>query len=473
MIKRFDGLPNKIIVTNDKNLGFGKAHNNALEIAQGKYFLVLNNDMFLLEKGWDIKLIEELKNHNKSIVGIKGVNCTLRKDASGFYGDTLDYIEGSFLAGRTSHFKEFGLFSPTIRMFVGEDSDLSLRYKQIGFELRQLDIKFEHVEHSTLDLIDPTYKSKICKHNVNILIKRWSKYLTTRKFNNKILVSLSSLGIGDIICALPTIKALRTDHPTAVIDVESRFPDIFKNNPDVSTHIIFSRARKEDYDRVVKLDPDYSLLTPLHKSHEELAATTIIDSTPRLYLGAEEIKRGYDILKNVKEQFEKIVVCSLLMKRVEWKGRNWTLDNAREFMILMKKMFPTYCLVEIGKEIPSTGNADLDLIDKTNLRELFSIVLHADYFVGIDSLPFHVAQSFKKPSIILFGATEAVSRVIDDSHVFPITSRNTTCKGCYHIKKQSVFNSCGKNNEECMKGLTPVEVIDEIKRVIKKYKSKE
>lgn len=458
-------IPNKLIIQNKENLGFGVAHNNALVSATRDYFLVLNNDLFLLDRGWDNKLLSLLKRYEKILVGLKGVNCTLRDDCTGYIGDRVDYIEGSFLAGKTSSFRTYGLFSPEIEMFVGEDSDLSLRYLQMGFDLKQLDTKFKHIEHPTLDLLNHDYKINIYKKNIELLSNRWSKYLKTRSFNNKILVIIPSLGIGDIICATPTIKAIKKNHPTAKIDIESRFPDVFKGNPHVNDVIIYNKSSKDKYDRIIKLEPDFSLETPLHKSFEKLAYTTLIDPVPDLYLSKEEIDEGKKLLSGCKS---KIIVCSLLMKRVEWQGRNWILKHAEKFIELLRYKFPDYSVIEVGQGISSTKKSDLNLINKTSLRQLFAVIYCADFFVGIDSLPFHVAQAFRKESVILFGATKPESRVADFSFINPITARDIECKGCYHIKKQSVFNKCDRNDEACMTKLTPDEVVDEVKRIVKR-----
>jgi hypothetical protein len=67
--------------------------------------------------------------------------------------------------------------------------------------------------------------------NRKIFHSRWSKCFGVDRLTNRVLISLSSVGIGDILCSTPTLKALRKDHPTAKFDVETRFPDVFRNHP--------------------------------------------------------------------------------------------------------------------------------------------------------------------------------------------------------------------------------------------------
>lgn len=465
ILNDFD-VPNKKIIKNAINLGFGSAHNNALDVASGEYFLVLNNDLFIYEKNWDRSLFNQIQEFENVIIGLKGTNCTFRPDGTGYIGNRLDYIEGSFLLAKIDYFKRYGLFSPEYKMFTCEDSDLSLRYRQIGFSLQLINLNYYHQEHTTLDIVENTYKQKIYNENVTILRNRWSNCFKEYRFKNMILVRLSSLGIGDIVCATPVINALRKSHPTALIDVETRFIDVFKNHPNVNKIIEYGKSNQKAYDRVINLEPDYSLETPLYVEFSRLASVTLDNKLPELYLSDREVNLGKRLLKTY-HQYDKFVVCSLLMKRVEWQGRNWTLDKAREFIRHLSKILPdNYGIIEIGHGIPSTGLADIDLINKTSLRDLFSIISSCNAFVGIDSLPFHVAQAFAKPSVILFGATKPSSRIVDMNITKFVINRNLDCVGCYHIKNQSVFNNCDRGDEMCMKGINTGAVIRALMEIL-------
>ncbi len=59
------------IISNKENLGFAVANNQAAEIAEGKYLVLLNNDT-IVHPGWLISLIEIVENKNEvAIVGSK------------------------------------------------------------------------------------------------------------------------------------------------------------------------------------------------------------------------------------------------------------------------------------------------------------------------------------------------------------------------------------------------------------------
>jgi ADP-heptose:LPS heptosyltransferase/GT2 family glycosyltransferase len=439
-------FPNQKVITNAENLGFGIAHNQALEQASGSIFVVLNNDLFIKDPYWIYKIRNSLRDHSIGLVGLEGTPCSLRNDATGHKGSAIDYIEGSLLALRREDAKTFGLFSPFIEKFCYEDSDLSMRFKQIGKRVKHIHIEYEHQSHSTQNILQREWRDKIVARNQQVFLTRWRSYLSKKKFSNHIYVKMPSVGIGDIVLFTPVLFALKSIHPTVRITVASKFPEVFLNNPIVNTHLSLVAPVPRDVDRQIVLDPNYAEKDPIHKLCEKAIAGHVLDGRPRLYLTAKEISHTHKWIKPLKDK--KIIVFSYTNHRTNWHGRNWILGEAEQ--LVQKLVDNGYNVIEIGKDTKSTGKASLDLVNKTSLRELMALISMADLYVGIDSLPFHIAQAFMIPSVILFGATNPESRIINPSLVYPV-QHSCECKGCYHVKKTKNMNRCEKNNEQCMK----------------------
>ncbi len=64
-----DQFPQVITIHNQENLGFAKAVNQGLRIAQGNYLIVLNNDC-LVSEGWEQRLLQVAQNKDIGIVGV-------------------------------------------------------------------------------------------------------------------------------------------------------------------------------------------------------------------------------------------------------------------------------------------------------------------------------------------------------------------------------------------------------------------
>lgn len=158
-------------IENDENLGFGKANNQAIKKASGKYTLILNPDTLLQEDTLQI-LIEHMdQNENCGACGCKILNpdgtfapesrrsiptvsaaiykaiglATLfpeNKHFSAYYqgwkdeneGGQVPVLSGSFMFFRTSCLKEVGGFDERFFMY-GEDIDLCYRVTEAGWEI--------------------------------------------------------------------------------------------------------------------------------------------------------------------------------------------------------------------------------------------------------------------------------------------------------------------------------------------------
>jgi ADP-heptose:LPS heptosyltransferase/GT2 family glycosyltransferase len=451
-------IPHFIIDRQAVNIGFGLAHNLALTYALGEYFIVINNDIVLQSDKWMNNLIEPLeKDTSIGLVGGKGTPTTLRMDGTGGIGKILDYVDGSILCGRSRDFLEYGLFSKSMTGFFYEDSDLSLRFRQMGKKLSWVEVDHVHSRSSTIKILSEAEKRWGQEHNARVFMARWERYLVSRTLSNKILVKISSDGIGDVLACTPILQGLRVDHPKSTIEVETTAPAIFENNPFINGAWIKQNKRQGvGYDRVVDTRGiNYGLKTPIAKQAAFLAQTHIEDIRPQLFMTKIELEQGNRLIAKPKRKFT--IAVSLLMGRTNWQGRNWNLEAAEQLVKMLTQQGIT--VVEVGHGIPGTGVSDVDLIGKTQLRELFSVIANCNLFVGIDSLGFHIAQSFGIPTVALFGATEPISRVVNFRKTAIVRSEGLNCLGCYQKKGLTSYNVCTKGNEGCMKSITAKHVM--------------
>lgn len=168
-------------IVNEKNEGFIRPSNHALTYADGEFFVLLNDDCTVPER-WLERLEKPFLDDPKcAISGARGGCCTLDENFVGHKGDRLDYIEGSCLMVRTELARKHGLFCEELKMAYGEDADMSLRYRQLGYTIHQADFALEnHVAGTTAATVPGL--AKIAQQNFALCRKRWSHYLKTRTF---------------------------------------------------------------------------------------------------------------------------------------------------------------------------------------------------------------------------------------------------------------------------------------------------
>lgn len=144
------------IILNKKNIGFGSACNQGIGYASGKFILLLNPDIVVLDRAIE-KLTTFLKN-KKGFVGGKLLNqdLTVQPSCGLFFslpvvfimlflkGERLgitkfsplrtgkiDWVSGACLAGRKNHFLKVGGFDKNIFLYM-EEVDFLFRAKKIG-----------------------------------------------------------------------------------------------------------------------------------------------------------------------------------------------------------------------------------------------------------------------------------------------------------------------------------------------------
>jgi GT2 family glycosyltransferase/ADP-heptose:LPS heptosyltransferase len=465
-------LPDKTVVFYPENLGYQVPHNEALKRAKGEFFIVMNNDVHIDDNDWLLKLLDPLKNDGKiGIVGAEGNPDTLDGDGNGHVGGKKDYVEGSLLAARTHQLRKYGLFSPAMYKFYFEDSDLSLRFRQMGFELAYVKIKHKHFRGTTANSIPNEEIRWAQDHNRKIWKKRWESFLRNRQFTNRILVKANSAGIGDVLAVTPAIEALRQDHPTADIVVETTSPEIYEHNPNVKK-VIRSKGtatiHTEVYDRVVDLMPTphegkgfkFASYRPFCIEAEEEAATKLKTLLPQLYLTRNELNYGAQVVSETaamaKCSEDNVIGISSFSGHPSWQGRSWNpREHSRLVKILVEKGFG---VVEVGHKVPYSKYSTNNMVDKTSLREFFSIIANLKVLITIDSLAMWVAQAFKVPSFVIFGATEPIAKIIDFSNAFMIRNEGLSCLGCYQRKGDPGFNVCEPGHEACMHGVKAEQV---------------
>lgn len=168
------------LIANRKNVGFGLANNQGIEIAKGKYILFLNSDTTIqdnllkemfewLEQHEDVGISScALKNKDGSLQGTGGYFPTLLRvfswmtiqdlplvdkfikpfhpmkeksfsDGRDFYSEKreIDWVTGAFLLTRRQILKEIGYFDKDYFMYM-EEVDLCYRIKKAGWKVMYL-----------------------------------------------------------------------------------------------------------------------------------------------------------------------------------------------------------------------------------------------------------------------------------------------------------------------------------------------
>ena len=144
--------PRVRVIVNKENLGFGRAHNAALEGAKGRYFLILNPDIALPPGGLDL-LADHLDAHSEcgavaplldegegNVCGYLNKYPGHRYTATAFTSlpGKIAILQGACLLVRASVYRAIGGFDPGFFLYA-EDLDFSLEIRKQRYELHCLE----------------------------------------------------------------------------------------------------------------------------------------------------------------------------------------------------------------------------------------------------------------------------------------------------------------------------------------------
>lgn len=324
----------------------------------------------------------------------------------------------------------------------------------------------------------------------------------------KILIRLPNW-LGDVVMALPIIRALKTRYPIAVIDVviKENLKDIMVLSKEVNDIIPFSKEQ-------------YKGLSGIRKFGKELKANHNYDiyiSCPNsfsaalmgYYSGAKQ-RVGYktefrkflltDALSTKTDDHRSLSYLSLLRPLgIDSINEKSTQNPAR----LSEANFPLQILFNINSEADSrrlplslakniidelktkgefeyvfTGvskeenhiNALIDMIPntafhnltgKTNLPELIEEIKSVDGIITTDSGLAHLGNYMNVPTLVIFGAgDDKITRPSNPSNLKIVRKKGLSCAPC-------VSNTCALEHLNCLNQLDARLIADEFLTLLK------
>lgn len=473
----------KITVTSSQeNTGFIAPNNRAFKIAvrgEFRYFIALNNDT-IVPPGWIEKLREPLDRLPKAALsGPMGTCATLNPDFHGFNGKDYEYVEGSCLCAKVEIVKQYGnLFSDYLDFIYGDDSDLSLRMREKGYSIHRVNFQLEHSRGETV-MKQPEVKAR-CQQaqarNHTVLKKRWAHYLKVRRFDYPIIVK-RTFAIGDVLLTTPIIRAIKEACPLSPIQVETKFPEVMRGNPNVKGCGVFTYdngggiAYSPFEDGIlVDLDMAYENRPGMHilKAYEEVAREAIpglgeIIPKTELFPSIGDDISGV-MMANSAQLADGKKLCVIHCDKTDWPGKNYPSEKILIVASAMERMGFTIAWVG-GKKYFDAPQGAIDLRGKTTITQLASVMRIAALFIGIDSFPMHCAQAMGCPTIGLFGVSSPECIMTEGSpHIGLVGDKSIPCCGQRHREKGTTFVNC---DPACIESITVGQIIEAVEMLTK------
>jgi len=319
------------------------------------------------------------------------------------------------------------------------------------------------------------------------------------KIGRILVITLSN--IGDIILTTPVIRALSKEFPGSRIDVMvgPNGKDIFDKDPRIFKLVIYDKhvsmaekrrlqlkLKKLKYDLVVDLRNTVFplLLAPkyrtspiqsfpkemVHKKERHLYRLTsfgIKDLTEGSYIHITKEDEGYvDGLLKSSDVIDPIVIVNSGAKS---HLKRWTIEGFAEVCDrLAGECAASIVFVGAGpddKEIVASiigkmKNRYHNFVDKTNIRQLASLLKRSSLLITNDSAPMHLGCAVGTKVLAIFGPTDP-RKYGPTGEYDAVINKKLFCSPCE-------IAAC-KYNLECMKLVPADEVLDRAKMMIEGY----
>ena len=458
------------VIRNAENEGFILPHNRAFKVARGKFHVVLNNDVEV-SPGWlEAMRVQFDLNPKLALCGVKGACCTLGPDGIGYGGDRLDYIEGSCMMARSEVIRKHGLFAEDMTFGWFEDSDLSFRLRSLGYEIAQAVFPIRHEGSATAKLVEKKIDLNAFKeHNRKVLISRWGRQIgyvpPVVPLKDAQCILLRRWGaIGDVILTTPIVAELRRRNPKARIVVETAFPAIYEGNPDST--IAGNGPYPGKVDRKIDLDLAYEKDPKKHviQAYAEVAGVEVKDWTPKMY---STLQAREAVALELPKPDKPIAVLNT-GSVAGWAGRQWAPERFDRVGARLRAR--GYFTVLVGNQHTPFIGVDLDYRRRPWIY-MVAVMERCALFVGVDSAPFHVAQAFKRPMVVLFGSINPEYRIVPGNpRAVGLQTKNLACIGCHHQASSPIVVTgvCRARRsgagEPCMDSLTVGDVMAAVDR---------
>lgn len=485
------------IIYNPENQGFGTSCNIGARHASSDYLIFLNADT-IVTPGW-LRPIVRLMNKNEiGIIGnmqLKKINGKDMIDSAGsewdwthssflhigrdsyngkkisnpfslnncpkdlFQTQEREMVTGACLAIRKNLFNEIGGFNPNYRLAYWEDSEICMMVKELGYKIvYQPNSRIYHTgQHSN------SGGHKFNEHNKSYFINKWvnsgriDKMIKSKRSN---VVSVKNIVIqrktahGDVLIAASVAPALKNMYPDCKITFSTMCPHVLEGNPYIDKIVTKEEnINDKSFDLYYNLDMAYEYRpnTNILKSYADCVGVNVKDC--KLYLNTNAVN-------DLPEDY--IVFHA---GNTNWAGRNWSKIKFDILSAQLQKI--GHKIICIGSNHDNQITCDLDLRGKTNVSELSYVIKNAKAFVGIDSFPMHIAQTFDVPGVCFFGSIIPSTRIISENMKY-VTATNLNCLGCHHRKPAPCTSTptCETQFSDCINQVTVAQMLDKIQQIL-------
>ncbi len=275
--------------------------------------------------------------------------------------------------------------------------------------------------------------------------------------NARTLILRNYLSPGDILAMTAAVYSLHKQHPGQFVTaVDTAAPALWEHNPDVVT---IEQANERGAETV---QTHYPLIQSCNQRavhflqgycdflEENLRVKVpLLTNRPMLYLSTEE-KAWMDQVQELTGKQRKFwVICA--GRKADYTTKFWGTENYQRLIDSMRGRVLFVQVGEAGHHHPPLRNV-VNLVGKTDLRQLVRLCWHAEGGVGGVTLLMHMMAALEKPYVCIMGGREPVSWNAYPKMQLMHTIGSLPCcrnEGCWKSRTVALGDGSEQDNSLC------------------------
>jgi len=466
-----------------RNSGFAKTVNTGIRAtAQCAVKILLNDDVYF-ETGACERLVAAFENPDIWVAGIRllypngtiqhgGVSCDFWHRSVGKPADdpeagqdrddfsvtgALMGLSGKLLAKIEGLDETFGM--------SWEDADLCMQTNAFGKRVRYVGTAWAYHEEGGTRGRGEAEKASRSKNwsaweaaGAKRFEEKWgprADWKNTRLLEaspkpvKRRVVLRRAAAMGDVLLTTPFAKLMRQRHPTEELIVETLCSTIYRDNPYVDCVTSPKSAAGDvlyDLDLAYEREPSKSIRQAFMDVCQLVEPLESL--RPIIYPRMEDRKWAAETMPNVVRW---VVIHP---GPSGWQGRDWAPEKFASLAASLRRNDTKVVVtgVATGHKLP----CDIDLRGKTSLHQLAAIIERAALFIGLDSLPAHLAQASRRQLLLISGSIDPAHTMILDTKTQSVTAdpKLVDCLACHHRLPPPVTSgTCVRHRVMCMEDL--------------------
>ena len=488
------------IIYNSKNKGYGGACNAGASFASGDYLIFLNADT-KATPGWVKPMIDLFKDKKVGLVGnmhLKeggGWDGTIDSAGSEWKWNDMSFVHiarhcyqkqgiqspfrpesapkdlmivgeremvtGCCFAIPAELYKYIGGFNPNYRIGYWEDSEICLNVRELGYKILYqpksvIYHKLGHTHsggHKYFGTNRQFFMNKWVKsHRLDDLLLSEARPKTQDPVR-KILVKRTSAH-GDALVAAGVCAGLKKKYPDADILFSTMFKEVIFENPYIDRFVELADVSKTQFDVFYNLDLCYEWRPNVNILSCYAEAVGVKPEDCKVWITPQPAKL------DLPDEY--VVIHP---GKTDWVGRDWPHEN---FVQIAQRLLDAgEKVVCIGKYTEGDIPCTMDVRNGTNIAQLAWVINKAKAFIGIDSMPMHVAQALDVPGVSFFGSILPELRIYS-KNMKGISAKGLYCLGCHHRKPapSTVTKHCETGTHDCIKNVSVEEMWLEVQQLL-------